>query len=161
MAQKELKKGIFEKLCTVCFRLVYTPISKELKSLFLRNYSKYDNMPYIIEKLYKLVTKNAKKTSNFSTFVRFLSETFSKHSSLNFMKNEYKMGGRGSCLIPTTPIFQTLLFRKWPLKPNKSWKLKHFFLHFGNHFIGIFNGIFHVGDCEWLLRNKRILIGGM
>ena len=57
---------------TVCFRLIYTPISEESKSLFLRNNSKYDNMQYIIEKPYKMVTKNAKKNSNFSTFVRFL-----------------------------------------------------------------------------------------
>ena len=57
---------------TVSFRLIYTPISEESKSLFLRNHSKYDNMQYIIEKPYKMVTKNAKKNSNFSTFVRFL-----------------------------------------------------------------------------------------
>ena len=59
-------------VCTVCFRLVSTPISEESKSLYLRNYSKYYNMQYIIEKPYKMVTKNAKKNFNFSTFVRFL-----------------------------------------------------------------------------------------
>ena len=61
-----------QTIVTVCFRLVYTPISEESKSLFLRNHSKFDNMQYIIEKPYKMVTKNAKKNSNFSTFVRFL-----------------------------------------------------------------------------------------
>ena len=60
------------QLVTVCFRLVSTPISEESKSLYLRNYSKYYNMQYIIEKPYKMVTKNAKKNFNFSTFVRFL-----------------------------------------------------------------------------------------
>ena len=57
---------------TVCFRLVSTPISEESKSWYLTNHSKYDNMQYIIEKPYKMVTKNARKNSNFSTFVRFL-----------------------------------------------------------------------------------------
>ncbi len=57
---------------TVCFRLVSTPISEESKSLYLRNYSKYYNMQFIIEKPYRMVTKNAKKNFNFSTFVRFL-----------------------------------------------------------------------------------------
>ena len=46
---------------TVCFRLVYTPISEESKSMFLRNHSKYDNMQYINEKPYKMVIKNEKK----------------------------------------------------------------------------------------------------
>ena len=52
--------------------------------LFSPCLSKYllsmDNIQYIIEKPYKMVTKNAKKNSNFSTFVRFLGPFMKKQS---------------------------------------------------------------------------------
>ena len=49
---------------------------------------------------------------------------------------------------------KTLLFRKWPLKPNKSWKFKIFFCIIGNHFIGLFNGILHV-LIFWVVAEKQ------
>ena len=53
-----------------------------------------------------------------------------------------------------THFSKTLLFRKWPLKPNKSWKFKIFFCIFGNHFIGLFNGILHV-LIFWVVAEKQ------
>ena len=53
-----------------------------------------------------------------------------------------------------THFSKTLLFRKWPLKPNKSWKFKKIFCIFGNHFIGLFNGILHV-LIFWVVAEKQ------
>ena len=53
-----------------------------------------------------------------------------------------------------THFSKTLLFRKWPLKPNKSWKFKKKFCIFGNHFIGLFNGILHV-LIFWVVAEKQ------
>ena len=123
-------------------------------------------MQYIIEKPYKMVTKNAKKNSNFSTFVRFLGPFLKKWRFWkmgNFETNEnfwvkfsanlphqasWKMNAKWVGVAPvwylTQPFFKNTIFSKMALKPNKSWKFKIFFCIFGNHFIGLFNGILHV-----------------
>ena len=49
---------------------------------------------------------------NFETNEYFLSETFSKASSLSFVKNENKMGGLGPRFMPATPIFLKHQFSK-------------------------------------------------
>ena len=53
-----------------------------------------------------------------------------------------------------THFSKTLLFLQWSLKPNKSWKFKNFFCIFGNHFIGLFNGILHV-LIFWVVAEKQ------
>ena len=53
-----------------------------------------------------------------------------------------------------THFSKTLLFQKWPQKPNKSWKFKKIFCIFGNHFIGLFNGILHV-LIFWVVAEKQ------
>ena len=53
-----------------------------------------------------------------------------------------------------THFSKTLLFQKWPQNPNKSWKFKKKFCIFGNHFIGLFNGILHV-LIFWVVAEKQ------
>ena len=53
-----------------------------------------------------------------------------------------------------THFLKTQLFRKLPLKPNKSWKFQNVSVILGNHFIELFNGILHV-LMFWVVANKQ------
>ena len=114
-----------------------------------------------------MVTKNDRKFSKFSTFVRFLGpflkkQCFSKIG--NFERDEnfwmklsaklphklsWKMNikclGMTPHLMPPTPIFEKhCFFKNGPKKCNKSWKFEIFFCILGINFIRRFNDILHV-----------------
>ena len=100
---------------------------------FLRNFSKYQNMQYTIEKAYKIVTKNEKKNLKFSTFVSFLGQFLKKWCFVTLKPVKiFEWNFQQSFLIEihekwihngwACPPFcachahfsKTLIFQKWP-----------------------------------------------
>ena len=59
----------------------------------------------------------------------FLSETFSKSSSLNFVKHQYKMSWHGPYLMSATPIFQKQFFFKNVPKISQKLAISKNFLY--------------------------------